>query len=350
MTATFQIFLPQQSTETIPELPEDSALSFGTFPQDHLRDLTTEELSALCEQTEADYIGFLDAPLTEAGQLNQLAAANIDPAQTSLVLCPFEGADLFVQAWETLTPWAAALALNPFEHAVVLIRKADLLSLQNLTPSRDLLWQALIRLVQTGLNCQLADTRIDVADYHGFPQTLPELAPAEPGSERDWLYSLLQAWQPTEDLETITSRPDATAVKAGLLCIHDYLDESHQFSQSVQHDGRHRAGDYWHHIMHRREPDYSNAKYWSRAVGYHPLLDELPDMVAPLFEQFQSSQVLDWQTPLVSSGRWSLNDFVDCCAECAASGDSELNEFAKQAQWIEMQLLLQRTSLDATTG
>lgn len=350
MTATIQFYLPQQFADTIPELPEDSLLSCGTFEHYHSRHLTPQELTALCEQSTADYLGFLDFSLEDSGLFEQLNSGKVALSETSLILLPFDGAELFVRAWETLTPGAAVLALNPCEHAVVLIRKSDLLSLQNLTPAGDCLWQASIRLVQSGSEYLLADGRVANADYHGFPAVLPELAPDEPGSERDWLYSLLQAYQPEADLGTITSRPDAVAVKAGLLCIHDYLEESHQFSQSVQHDGRHRAGDYWHHIMHRREPDYSNAKYWSRAVGSHPLFDELPDVAAPLFAQFQSSQVLDWQTALVSSGRWSLNEFVDCCAEAAASGDPELNAFAKQVQWIEMQLLLQRTSLDATTG
>jgi hypothetical protein len=350
MTATLHLFFPQQYSEAIPQFTESTSLSCETFPQNHSRDLTPEELASLCEQSTAEYLGFLDLPITDTELLEQIVSAEFNSEQSGLVLLPFTEAELFAQAWETLTPGAASLALNPFEHAVVLIRKSNLLSLQNLTPSTDLLWQSFIHLVQSGVNCQLTDSRIANRDYHGFPQVLPELAPDEPGSEYDWLYNLLQAYQPEADLDRITSRPDAVALKAGLLCIHDYLEESHQFSQSVQHDGRHRASDYWHHIMHRREPDYSNAKYWSRAVGYHPLLDELPDVVAPLFAQFQSSQVLDWQTPLVSTGRWSLNEFVDCCAEAAASGNSALNTFARQIQWIEMLLLLQRTSRDATTG
>ncbi|MDF1745055.1 MAG: hypothetical protein P1V19_15260, partial [Gimesia sp.] len=87
-------------------------------------------------------------------------------------------------------------------------------------------------------------------------------APNAPGLARNWLLNLLRAYQPAHDLPSISSPADATAMQAGLLCLHDYLDESHQFSQSVQNQGLHQAGDYWHHIMHRREPDYSNAKYW----------------------------------------------------------------------------------------
>ena len=350
MTVKIQLFVPQQDSATIPVPPEGSALQFGDFPQNQARDLSAADITRLCEQTTADYVGFLDFPIADSGVPDPLLSGQLETEQDSLIMCPFNEATLFSQAWNTLTPTAAVLALNPLEHALVLFRKADLQNLQNLTANSHLLWQTFIHLIQAEAECQILNTVIDVEDYHGFPRHLPKLAPYEPGSEYEWLYSLLQAYQPEKDLPEISSRPDAKAVKAGLLCIHDYLEESHQYSQSVQHDGRHRAGDYWHHIMHRREPDYSNAKYWSRAVGHHPLLDELPDVIAPLFAQFEDSQVLDWQTPLVSSGRWSLNEFVDCCAESAASGNSSLDTFSRQSQWIEMLLLLQRTSLDATTG
>lgn len=349
MTATIQLYASSQYFESVPEMPKDSHISCDSFAQELSHDLSLAELTSLLEQSTADYVGFLDFPVPDHTFLNQLSTMELNADQPGIGLLPFCSADLFVQAWETLPAVAAALAMNPFEHAMVFLRKTDLLQVQNLTDSNDLLWQAFIQLIQNGVPPLLADSRSSLSGYSGFPRILPELAPDEPGTKHNWLYSELSAYDPFKDLPSIASRPDATAVKAGLLCIRDYLDESHQFSQSVQHEGRHRAGDYWHHIMHRREPDYSNAKYWSRAVGSHPLQDDLPAAVQSVFDQFQSSPVENWKARLVSGGQWSLNAFVDCCAECATSGDQELNKFAKQIQWIEMQLLLQRTSLDATT-
>ena len=54
-----------------------------------------------------------------------------------------------------------------------------------------------------------------------------------------------------------------------LLC--DFLDESHTISQGISTP----SGSFWHGIMHRREGDFSNAKYWFRKVGEHPVYERL---------------------------------------------------------------------------
>lgn len=69
----------------------------------------------------------------------------------------------------------------------------------------------------------------------------------------------------------IVDRQMAQAVLAGVWLYHDFLDESHTISQSVETP----TGSYWHGIMHRREPDYDNARYWFRRVGQHSVFDRL---------------------------------------------------------------------------
>jgi hypothetical protein len=60
-------------------------------------------------------------------------------------------------------------------------------------------------------------------------------------------------------------------IRAGLLLYIDQLDESHTVSQGTDNP----TGSYWHAIMHRREPDFSNAKYWYRKVGNHPAMSRI---------------------------------------------------------------------------
>ena len=94
---------------------------------------------------------------------------------------------------------------------------------------------------------------------------------------------------------------------AGLWLWHDFLDESHAISQGIETP----TGSFWHAIMHRREGDFSNAKYWYARCRNHPTLreagggpwaDELVDLVAgvhrnpddPRYAQAVELQRLEW--------------------------------------------------------
>jgi hypothetical protein len=56
------------------------------------------------------------------------------------------------------------------------------------------------------------------------------------------------------------------ALLAGLWLWHDCLDQSHAISQKDDS----ADGSYWHAIMHRREGDFSNSKYWLARCRSHP--------------------------------------------------------------------------------
>ena len=52
---------------------------------------------------------------------------------------------------------------------------------------------------------------------------------------------------------------------AAVWLLHDELDQSHRISQDVDTP----TGSFWHGIMHRREGDFSNSKYWFARIGRH---------------------------------------------------------------------------------
>lgn len=54
----------------------------------------------------------------------------------------------------------------------------------------------------------------------------------------------------------------------------DDLDRSHSVSQGIEDE----TGSYWHGIMHRREGDFNNSRYWMRRAAAHPLMDSLDSL------------------------------------------------------------------------
>jgi hypothetical protein len=64
------------------------------------------------------------------------------------------------------------------------------------------------------------------------------------------------------------------AVKAGLHLMNDDLERSHELAQAHEGD---KTCDLWHAIVHRREGDFDNSKYWLRRVGRHPVLSRVHD-------------------------------------------------------------------------
>jgi hypothetical protein len=91
-----------------------------------------------------------------------------------------------------------------------------------------------------------------------------------PGSPNFAVKPLLQ--ELARELPKKAMDPDfAAACLAGLWLLHDFQDESHAISQDLDT----LEGSYWHGILHRREPDYGNAKYWFRRVPGHPIFAAL---------------------------------------------------------------------------
>jgi hypothetical protein len=118
---------------------------------------------------------------------------------------------------------------------------------------------------------------------------------------------------------------------AALWLAHNFLDESHRLSQETDTP----EGSYWHGIMHRREPDYANAKYWFRRVGQHPIHLPLAEHAAKLA---QNSYVDEPARFLRDLAAWDAFRLVDLC-EAIARGRSRCEALARQIAQVEWELL-----------
>jgi hypothetical protein len=124
-------------------------------------------------------------------------------------------------------------------------------------------------------------------------------------------------------------RDMARACLAGLWLLHDFLEESQRISQGLHG----REGSYWHGILHRREGDYPNAKYWFRRVGAHPIHETLKLRARGLLRGATEDAAL-----LRSQNGWDPSDFVDLC-EAACAGGNGAAESCRKIQQQEWQLL-----------
>lgn len=180
-----------------------------------------------------------------------------------------------------------------------------------------------------------------------IPRSLPSLGPSEPAAP-ELVLDAVRRWPAPSDHPSFS--PEQTAVQSGLLLWHDLLDESHRRSQSIEGEGRNRNGDYWHAIVHRREPDYGNSKYWFRRVGGHPIFSELSTAAAACLREVIPDQADELQQRLGAPRTWNPFAFVDLCEQAARRPHSAFAQAVRAIAWIEMALLIEQSVADAGCG
>ncbi|MSR31342.1 MAG: hypothetical protein EXR99_07545 [Gemmataceae bacterium] len=157
------------------------------------------------------------------------------------------------------------------------------------------------------------------------------LAPLDQGRPNPSTRGLLAALADAQDFlgKPVRDPRMADACRAGIWLYHDFLEEAHAISQEITST----AGRYWHGLMHRREPDFSNSAYWFRRVGNFPIFDELAEAA----REIAGDDPPEWAAFLKNS-RWEPCAFIQLC-EQALEGKIPAVGLCQKIQLREWELL-----------
>jgi hypothetical protein len=159
------------------------------------------------------------------------------------------------------------------------------------------------------------------------------------------------AWHPRLDEEIAVlseerlaeERPDgllsAQAWKAALHLWNDSLAAAHELVEHLDTP----TGAALHGIMHRREGDFDNAKYWFHQAGDHPAFHGLQSRAASFLRQqsIPRGPLKESFDKMITQGNWNPYLFINAVAiQESWIGEDETRSLLEHLQHLELEALI----------
>jgi len=126
----------------------------------------------------------------------------------------------------------------------------------------------------------------------------------------------------------IQDRHAALACLAGLHLLIIHVDGAHKIAQNLATP----EGCYWHAIVHRRDGDFWNAKYWLRKVGRHPVFEVIGQAIR------DDGKMNELVSSRMCERIWDPSAFVDEVEQCVKSNAAPSLVLAKcqEIEWVSL--------------
>ncbi|MDB4868810.1 MAG: hypothetical protein JWR03_3143 [Cohnella sp.] len=148
-------------------------------------------------------------------------------------------------------------------------------------------------------------------------------------------------------IELAGGQPDgirsAQAWKAALYLWNDSLNAAHDLVQDLETP----TGSMLHGILHRREGDYSNAKYWFHRTGDHPAFHGLQLRVSERLQELHRTEGLpedqagEALRTIAGQGAWNPYLYTDAVEIVEKRiGDERARAILEMVQQLELEAIL----------
>ena len=253
----------------------------------------------------------------------------------------------------TLGLRVATLLSAPWKPGALLIRSDVMHKLGAYRHIEQQIWEHDIRLAERGVTIELIEDDLAVWNVEADPSANLRRALFPIGVRETFLKTHLDATAPESLIVgDVTSPENRALLLAGLHVFNDDCEQSHTICQGF--DRECVPANFWHGVIHRREPDFRNARGWfGRAERWEGLLqirDRVQDLLQRVLMMPEYGHARDTafglKRHLDAAGIWDAGFYIDMCADFREREDPDPMEeiLLEEIQEAEMVAALDWTN------
>lgn len=243
-----------------------------------------------------------------------------------------------------------SLLSSPYAPGTTMLTKEASNQLGSYRNINDTLWEYALRQIARKTPPAILDE--DLAIWRPVTQTVKNKLVAS-GSIQRFLKPYIDKTETTAlfSNHTLTSPLHGHLVRNALYQKNDDLNDAHQICQDIDPQKLSAETSYWHGIIHRREPDFKNARSWFSRTQHLTANTDLYQAIYGLLQRAiqlpeygdARETALQFLRHLQTHGTWDVLYFLDLCETCHNTPDASLQKLLVDIQDIEFHTLFHWT-------